>query len=223
MLRLIASLVGLASFATLLAAGIAVGVLVFRGQVNGETASRIAAAINSPQVSPASTPVEKEESTLPSSEEVAQARTIQTLEMNARADDLLLLKQILDERAGKLEEERAAYELALTAFRTELETVRTRSVDEATEQARLIVKAMPARDAVSYLLTLSEPDGLRIVKGLPERTLAKILQEFASGTDEQQQRGRWLFEAISAARPETDLADAAGRALPAQGVGSAVK
>lgn len=221
MLRTIASLVGLASFATLLAEGITVGVLVGRGQVNADTVSRIAAAIHVPDETQETVPVQAEKGTLPSSTEVAEARTIQTLEMNARADDLLLLKQILDDRAVQMQQDRLAYEEAIAAFRTQLEEVRAQSIEEATEQARLIVKAMPARDAVAYLLTLSEPDGLRIVKGLPERTLAKILQEFASGTDEQQQRGRWLFEAIASARPETDLADAAELALPKQRGGDA--
>ncbi|HEX6984807.1 MAG TPA: hypothetical protein VF170_05495 [Planctomycetaceae bacterium] len=218
MLRALASLIGLASFATLLAQGIVVGVLAYRGQLTAESVASIGDVLaGRPPAPPAAEP--STPATAPSSEEVEAERTIHTLELNARADDLRLLKDLLAADAGRLAADRATYERARQEFETRLAEVRARATEEATEQTRLVVKAMPAREAVVYLLSIPEPDALRIVKGLPERTTAKILQEFAAGTDEERQRGQSLFEAISAGRPEADIADAARAALPASPAG----
>ena len=217
MWRTLIALIGLFSFATILAEAITIGYLVYEGRLSGDRVSAIlsgeplardvaSAALESPR---------------PTAEEAQSQRTLQTLELNARADNLQLLKDLLTKEADKLSKDRSAYEKARDDFETELELVRTRATEEATEQARLVVKSLAPRDAITYLLTLEEPDALRIVKGLPERTVAKILQEFAAGTDEEQQRGRSLFEAIAAAQPETTLTDAAKAALPpATGDGS---
>src|SRR5690606_17068144 len=89
----------------------------------------------------------------PSAEEVDTARSLHTLELNARADDLLLLKDLLDSEAEQLEKDRASYEQDRNEFERQLEEVRARAIDEATEQTRQIVKAMPTREAVAYLMS----------------------------------------------------------------------
>ena len=217
MLRTLAALAGLVSFATLLAQGIAVGVLAARGQINSESLASISDVLaGRPRVTvvTAAPLAEAAPQARPSAEEVDALRTIRTLELNARSDDLRLLKSLLAAEAEQLAKERSAYEAARATFNAELAAVRTRAEEEATEQARLVVKAMGPREAVLYLISLPEPDALRIVKGLPERTTAKILQQFAEGADEERQRGEALFEAISVGRPESDLTDAARKALP---------
>lgn len=210
MWRTLAALIGLFSFATVLAEAMAVGYLVYDGRLTAERVSALFSAEPSAgeAVAPAS------EAPLRTSEEAEDHRTLQTLELNARADNLQLLKDLLTKEADRLSQDQAAYEKARQDFEASLELVRTRAADEATEQARLVVKSLTPRDAITYLLALEETDALRIVKGLPERTVAKILQEFAAGTDEEQQRGRSLFEAIAAAQPEATLTDAAKAALP---------
>lgn len=213
MWRALVSLVGLVSFAALLAVGITVGYLGYRGRLTSESMAAIGEILagRMPQSAGAeSAPPPRR----PSTEEVEIERTLHTLELNARADDLRLLKGMLETEADLLQKDREAYELARRQFEDQLATVRARATEDATEQARLVVKAMPPRDAVVYLLSLPEPDALRIVKGLPERTTAKILQEFSEGTDEERQRGHVLFEAISVGRPEADLTDAAQAAMP---------
>jgi flagellar motility protein MotE (MotC chaperone) len=219
MLRAVISLVGLVSFATLLAEGIAVGVLAYRGQLSSEAIESIAAVLagRAPvTIVAASEPSPAARAVPPSAEEMDAARTVRTLELNARADDLRLLKQMLAAEADQLAKDRAAYDQARRTFEARLAEVRARAEEDATEQTRLVVKAMPPREAVLYLLSVPEQDALRIVRGLPERTTAKILQEFAAGTDEERQRGESLFEAISAGRPDSELTDAARAALPEQ-------
>jgi len=210
MWRTLAALIGLFSFATILAEAMALGYLAYDGRLSGEKVSTILSGQPLADEATAAKP----EAPQPTAEEIENRRTLQTLELNARADNLQLLKDLLTKEADQLSKDRAAYEKARQEFEAELELVRTRAADEATEQARLVVKSLAPRDAITYLLALDESDALRIVKGLPERTVAKILQEFAAGTDEEQQRGRSLFEAIAAAQPEATLTDAAKAALP---------
>lgn len=211
-MRTIAALIGLVSFATLLAEGTALAVLAARGQLSAESASVIAAALSgeTPQAAvaepaPAAPP--------PSSEEVETARVLQTIDLNARADELRLLKDLLAAEAEQLGRDRTTFEKARDEFERRVAELGARNVDEATEQTRSIVKAMPSKEAVAYLSSLPEPDVVRVVKGLPERTTAKILQEFAAGTDEERQRGRALFTAISDGLPEIEAIDAAREAM----------
>ncbi|MBA3314156.1 MAG: hypothetical protein M3552_07720 [Planctomycetota bacterium] len=210
MWRTLASLIGFACFATVLAEGIAIGYLAYAGRLSAEAMK----AVVSGKLPESQIVAAEATAPPPTTAEAEAARTLQTLELNARADNLRLLKDLLTKEADRLSKDRSAYEQSRKDFESELELVRTRAVDEATEQARLVVKALPPREAITYLLALDEPGALRIVKGLPERTVAKILQEFAAGTDEERQRGRTLFEAIAAAQPEADLTDAAKAALP---------
>ncbi len=210
MLRTLAALIGLASFATVLAASIVIGYLVSEGRFSSQVVSAVMAGkvLATRSDSTAAAPVP------PTSSETETSRTLQTLELNARADNLRLLKDLLTKEADRLSKDRAAYEQSRKTFEEQLATVRAQAVAEATEQARQVVKALPPKEAIGYLLGLEETGALRIVKGLPERNVAKILQEFAAGTDEEQQRGRSLFEAIAAAQPEAKLTDAAEAALP---------
>ena len=214
MWRAVASLIGLVSFATILAEGIAIGYMAARGQLTSETIAAISAALSGKTPEAAAPAAPSAVPLRPSAEQVESARTLHTLELNARADDLRLLKDLLSAEAERLRKERSAYEQARAEFEARLADVRARSTDDATEQTRLVVKVMPAREAVAYLLPLPEADALRILRGLPERSTAKILQEFAAGADEERQRGRILFEALSDGEPETGLTDAARSALP---------
>src|SRR5687768_11656952 len=139
-MRTIAALIGLVSFATLLAEGTALAVLAARGQLSAESVSAVAAALSgqTPQVAtaePAAAPPAP-----PSSEEVETARTLKTLELGMRADELRLLKDLLAAEAGQLGRDRAAYEKARDAFEERIAELGARSADEATEQTRSIVK-----------------------------------------------------------------------------------
>jgi flagellar motility protein MotE (MotC chaperone) len=220
-MRTLGALIGLISFATLLAEGVAVGILALRGQLSSDSVKVIGAALSgeTPQaVAPVPPPKPPE---IPSAEEVETARTMQTLKLNARADELRLLKDLITTEAEKVKQDRAAYDKARKEFEERLETLRAQAMSEATEQTRSVVKAMPPREAVAYLLTLAEPDTVRIMKGLPERSVAKILQEFAAGADEERQRGEKVFEALSSGMPEAGAVDAAETALKGTPVGGA--
>ena len=213
MMRTIGALVGLISFATLLAEVIAVGILAARGQISAGSAATIGAVLSGETPQAVATEVVAPPPPAPSTEEVETARTLKMLELNARADELRLLKDMVFAEADRLRQDRATYEEARKAFEDRLAALGARNTDDATEQTRSVVKAMAPREAVTYLLSLDEKDAVRLLKGLPERTVAKILQEFAAGTDEQQQRGRAAFTAISGGMPEAEAIDAARDAL----------
>ncbi len=150
MWRTLAALIGLFSFATILAEAMTLGYLAYDGRLSSE---RISALLSDqPLASEATESVE--ETPLPTAEEAENERTLRTLELNARADNLQLLKDLLTKEADKLSKDRTAYEKARQDFEAELELVRTRATEEATEQARLVVKSLAPRDAITYLLSL---------------------------------------------------------------------
>src|SRR5690606_18111241 len=126
---------GLMCFALVTAQLITVGVLVYRGRLDTESAEAVAEVLRG-EFREATETAEVASSDRPSAEEVDTARSLHTLELNARADDLLLLKDLLDSEAEQLEKDRASYEQVRNEFERQLEEVRARAIDEATEQTR---------------------------------------------------------------------------------------
>ena len=79
---------------------------------------------------------------------------------------------------------------------------------------------MSPDDAVENLMQLDLEENIVLLKGMPEKQIAKILQEFLKGKDEQLERGWQIFEAISRGEPSKKLIDAARQQLT-QGISTA--
>ena len=210
MLRFAAVVVGLISVALLTAQAIAVGLLAMRGQLNEESVAVITAALAGELPRPAA---DSAAASPPPPPETAAEReassTLASLELKAQADELRLLKELLAAQAADIQRRREAFDTDRKTFADELAALRARNTDEATEQARSVLKSLPTTAAVTYLLPLPEAEAVQLLRGLPEKTVAKILQQFAAGADEQQQYGRAMFAAIYAGEPEQALMEAA--------------
>jgi hypothetical protein len=66
---------------------------------------------------------------------------------------------------------------------------------------------MASSDAVEKLMQLKLEESVALLKGMPEKTIAKILQEFESDPADPAriQRGHEIFEAISRGEPNSTL------------------
>ena len=212
MWRTLAALVGLVSFAILFAEFSAIGLFLARGQVTRETfalaldritgESSLAKGAAAPRTT-------AEPEAAPSAEEIREAEIRNALDLKTQAEELRLLRELLAAEAERLDKGRAALDAERNAFEKRLAEIRSVATGAATEQAQAILKALPASEAVGYLMAAEEPEALRLLRGLPERTIGKILQEFAAGTDDEQQRGRAMFAALSAGDPERSLTETA--------------
>jgi Mg/Co/Ni transporter MgtE len=103
-------------------------------------------------------------------------------------------------------------------FEDELARIEAEITSTSTEQARGVLLALPPKDAVQQLLQLSLDQDVVLLKGMPEKTIAKILKEFqtttatlaeASGDRKEAppERGRKIFEALSRGEPSRSLVE----------------
>lgn len=207
MIRTLALLIGVMSFVVLLAEGAGVGWLWWQGRLSGEQLRNLQLALRGPSpVVAESLPKDEPkpiEETLP---QIREARIARALDLQAREQELGLLKTMTTEAANQLIQERKAFDVMKQTFATELEQLRAQTTDAARDQARAVLLASKPEDAVERLMGLSLEEGALLMRGMPEKSIAKILAVFI-GDPQRVERGQKLFEAIERGEPQRTLID----------------
>lgn len=137
----------------------------------------------------------------PSADEVLRVRALSILALESRESELGVLKAAAITNEDKLIAERARFEERQRTFEQRLARLLEDAQSEATEQTRAILQALPPESAAERLTQLTLDEAVVLVKGMPEKTIARILGEFQNGPAQRQQRGRELFEAIARGEP----------------------
>jgi hypothetical protein len=161
---------------------------------------------------------EKDEvSEFPSAQQLARVRAVKTLNFDKRESELVTLKGMADNKRDDLETQQKQLRAQRKAFEDELAQIEANLTSASTEQARGVLLALPPRDAVRQLMQLSLTEDVVLLKGMPEKNVAKILKEFsatlpttavdASGERKETpaERGRKIFEALSRGEPTRSL------------------
>ncbi len=154
----------------------------------------------------------------PSAQEVAQARAVKILNLDKRESELTTLKGMADAKQKELESLQLQIRSRRKEFEDELARIEATITSASTEQARGVLLALPPKDAMLQLMQLSLDQCVVLMKGMPEKTIAKILKEFqttltlppdAAGDrkDTPPERGRKIFEALSRGEPSLSLVE----------------
>ncbi len=152
----------------------------------------------------------------PSAQEVAQARAVKILNLDKRESELTTLKGMADAKREDLETLQKQIRSLRKTFEDELARVEATITSVSTEQARGVLLALPPKDAMQQLMQLSLDQDVVLMKGMPEKTIARILKEFqttlmspsdANGERKETpaERGRMIFEALSRGEPSRSL------------------
>lgn len=152
----------------------------------------------------------------PSLQEVTQSRAVKLFDLDKRETELAVLKNLATDSASGIDKQQEAFRIQRKTFEDHLAKINERLTTASTEQARGVLLAMPPEDAVEKLMQLSIEDDVILLKGMPEKAIAKILKEFKT-TPEQLERSRKVFEAINRGSPSRELLEAAKKDL---GVGN---
>jgi flagellar motility protein MotE (MotC chaperone) len=204
MLRSLFAIFAIFCVSVLLAEGIFVGYLWYGGTLNATTLREIRLAMQGQPDLTAAEMVEESQVETPSQDEVREARLVRVLELDARANELAILKRMTSDTANQLISDRQAFDQMKTEFRAELEQLQERNRSEATEQIRTVLLATPPEDAVQRLMGLEQPEAVELLKGLPEKTIARILLAFQAD-EKAAPRGQELFEALYHGEPSRAL------------------
>ncbi len=135
--------------------------------------------------------------------------------MESRGKELELLKMLTENRANQLISDQKSFDEMKEAFRVELAGLNERHQTEAVEQARSVLLASPTEAAVQRLMELPLTEAISIIRGMPEKNIAKILQGFnvapkenagtAATAEDRKIRGQKIFEALSRGEPARSL------------------
>ncbi len=152
-----------------------------------------------------------------SAQKAAQDRTVKILNLDKRESELVTLKGLADGKREDLESQQLQFRAERKAFDDELAQIEANLNSTSTELARGILLALPPKDAVRQLMQLSLTEDVVILKGMPEKNLAKILKEFPAALpstatenrlerkESTAERGRLIFEALSRGEPTRSL------------------
>lgn len=193
--------------------GCGLAILWFKGRLNRDVWRDVWDVVvhgaSQEQTSAADEPEQEHVST----EEVMQRRIKAILDLESREGELALLKNIVSQQADQLVAEQAGFLRQKKDFEDRLSKMDEELASQSVEQARGILAALPPADGVRNLMALDLDENVVILQGMPEKTVAKILQQFARGDDPQQDRGRRIFEAIEQGTARRDLVEVLRRRL----------
>ncbi len=197
---------------TVLTEALAVGVLWSRGQLDSAVLHDIRDILAGQTLEELRVD-EDEAADDVSVEEVMQARTRRILELTTRETELATIKSMIQESRNRVIADLEALRKLKQDFEQQLAALNEQMVADSAEQARGILLALPPEDAVRSLMELELDEALRLVKGMPEKSIAKLASEFFQGTPDQVQRGIDLFEAITRGDPARALIEQARKDL----------
>jgi len=151
-------------------------------------------------------------------EQIVRERTERILSVSARESELAVLKQAIDDQTNFVLSERRILEQVKKQFREELDAEREAIISEATTQARGILLKMEPESAVEKLLTMSTDEAVLLLKGMPDKDAARILDQFRvriAGKDPSPriEKAEEIYKAIYQGRPLVDPVDSARQAI----------
>lgn len=175
-----------------------------RGGLTPQTLRDMRLVLSGQSLEEASDTEQKPAAETPSQEEIRRERLLRVLELDSRENELKLLKRMTSDTANQLISDRRAFDEMKAEFRGQLAQLEARAKSEATEQARSILLATSPADAVQRLMGLKPEEGVELLRGMPEKSIAKILQGFQTDP-KTAQRGQELFEALYHGDPAQGL------------------
>lgn len=210
MIRLLMVLIGVISAVVVMAEMLVAGLLWTRGSLTRDSLKEIRLALSPPAAKAAAEAEASAESAakpMTSAQEVRDQRVGRVLDLDARENELQLLKRLTIDSANQLISERQAFDLLKQAFRKELNEQVAKATGDATEQTRAILLASPPEEAVQRLMGLELDEDVDLLRGLPEKVIARILQAFQRDV-KSAERGQQIFEALYHGSPTVPLLNA---------------
>ncbi len=134
-------------------------------------------------------------------EELMRERVVRTFDLEDREREMDRLVKIVVERRDAILKEQQDLIARKAQFTKELQAIKDREVSEATVLAQGVLLAVPPADAVRDLMQLSLDHNIALLKGLPVKSIGKILKEFHQGDDDQKKRGAEIFESLAEGDP----------------------
>lgn len=187
---------GGAAILAILGEGLAAGLLWSQGRLNADSVREIRLILSDPSEL-VEDDASSDETPPVSIDDVIKARAVRILHLEEReAEQQILATLVADSRFAILTEQdnlRAKQD----QFQNEQEAIRERETSEAIEQSRAVLMKATSATAVEQLMELELDENVILIKGMPEKNIAALLEVFAGGDKDQIERGQQIFQAIT--------------------------
>lgn len=180
--------------ATVLSEIVGVALLWQRGQLTTQTLQDIRLVLRGEKDTDDKEPEDADAPQI-SLEDQLVARAKVDSDFDNRHRTLNNFEKMIWEKADQTTVVKQTVESIRTQFLAELEELRKKNVDEATEQGRGILMALPPEEAARKLMQLTIEEDLVLLKGISEKKIADILQEMVD--PEAAKRGQEIFHKLS--------------------------
>lgn len=201
MIRTVVSIICIVCVATVLTEILGVTYMYVSGQLNPTSVNAIQLALKG-EVLTDSQHSDIEEVTPPSADDIIKARSNRVWDLKRRQQELSILKSLVTDNAQKLTAMKATLKKEQEDFQKQLQQISQTNSSDSIGQSRGILLKMSPEDATTNLMALSLEQNVILLKGLPDKSTATILQQFlASNNPAQAERGRKIFEAITKGEP----------------------
>jgi hypothetical protein len=138
-------------------------------------------------------------------EELMRERVVRTFDLEDREREMDRLVQMVVERRDAILKEKQDLVARKSQFNKELQALKEQEVSEATVLAQGVLLAIPPTDAVRDLMQLPLDHNITLLKGIPVKSIGKILKEFSQGDDDQRKRGAEIFESLAQGDPAVQM------------------
>ncbi|MCA9093296.1 MAG: hypothetical protein KDA68_07405 [Planctomycetaceae bacterium] len=194
MLKIINTILISLCIATVLSEVVGIALLWQRGQLTSQTLQDIRLVLRGEKNADEKEPEDADAPQISLEDElVARAKVASDFENRHRT--LNNFEKMIWEKADQTTVVKQSVEAIRTQFLTELEELRKKNFDEATEQGRGILMALPPEEAARKLMQLTLEEDLILLKGISEKKIADILQEMVD--PEAAKRGQEIFQKLS--------------------------
>lgn len=221
MFRLLGMVIAIFCTATVLTGFVALAVVWGQGNLTRESGENIIAILKGEPITVDEESFEKQQE-MPSYDDIVKARAAKILSISARESELAIFQQAIEDQVKFITSKRGELEQNRKTFREELKQEREKITAEAIVQARGILLKMEPESAVEKLLTLDVTDAVVLLKGMPEKDAARILDQFRqriNGNDPiaRTKKAEEIYKAIYNGNPLIDPVEKSLQALEDNG------
>ncbi len=189
---------------TLLAEGLAGGLLWSQGRLNPDAIREIRVILSDP----AALTEEQErakETPVVSVEDVSLTRAKAILHLEERENELAIFKGLIADDRKRVSTEQDTLLAARERFDKEQKDRLAKKAADGIKKSLAVLQASNTDMAVGQLSELTLEENILLLEEMPEKVVAKLLAAFAEGDKDQIERGQQIFQAIT--RGQTAQAD----------------
>jgi hypothetical protein len=181
---------------TLLAEGLAGGLLWSQGRLNPDAIREIRVILSDP----AALTEEQElanETPVVSVEDVARTRATAILHLEERENELAMFSGLIADNRKRVATEQENLLANRERLDKELKDRQVKKAADGIQKSLAVLQASDTDLAVAQLSELTLEENMLLMEEMPEKTIAKLLAAFAEGDPIQKDRGQQIFQSIT--------------------------